>query len=330
MSLMSLTNTNTALPILIDKSARLPYPSNLILDIHSYCNATCKVCPYPNLSKKLTMGIMEESLFKKIVDEFSFFVKKYPIRGHIIFCNMGEPFIDSNVFDKFAYVLNADLKLVIQTNAFLLTPDRIDRLVALGVNIPIYISCHGITPKVYKHIMGLDINRTLSNIEYLINNYPKGLIQIRAISYNWPFGEVLKVKRYWKEKNIPVKIFLPNSRTGLLNNCDSWKMKYSGNKLNGCKKTLPLRDMVVAFNGDVLLCCEDMGREVVIGNLKENSIYDVWNSAKAIDMIEKVFLGKPSGDNFICKKCEFGKSTSFKKIIRVIDNEWHKLLKCSI
>ena len=314
----------------LDNLGRLPYPSNLILDIHSYCNAACKVCPYPNLSKKLTMGIMDEGLFKKIVDEFSFFVKNYPIRGHIIFCNMGEPFVDPKVFDKFSYVLNAGLKLAIQTNAFLLTPDRIDRLVTMGVKVPIYISCHGITPSVYKDIMGLDINKTLSNIDYLIKNYPEGLIQIRAISYNWPIGEVLKVKRYWKEKNIPVKIFLPNSRTGLVNNCSSWKLKYPGNKLKGCKKTLPLRDMVVAFNGDVLLCCEDMGREIVMGNLKENSIHEVWNSDKAVDILEKVFLGKPSNDNFICKECEFGKSTIFKKIIRSIDNEWHKLLECSI
>ncbi|MEK7841899.1 MAG: SPASM domain-containing protein, partial [Deltaproteobacteria bacterium] len=212
----------------------------------------------------------------------------------------------------------------------LLTPDRIDRLVTMGVKVPIYISCHGITPSVYKYIMGLDIDKTLNNIDYLIKHYPEGLIQIRAISYNWPIGEVLRVKRYWKEKNIPVKIFLPNSRTGLVNNCSSWKLKYPGNKLKGCKKTLPLRDMVVAFNGDVLLCCEDMGREIVMGNLKENSIHEVWNSAKAIDILEKVFLGKPSDDNFICKECEFGKSTIFKKIIRVIDSEWHKLLECSI
>lgn len=276
------------------------------------------------------MGIMDEGLFKKIVDEFSSFVKNYPIRGHIIFCNMGEPFVDTKVFDKFSYVLNAGLKLSIQTNAYLLTPDKTDRLVAMGIKAPMYISCHGITPGVYKDIMGLDIHKTLGNIDYLIKHYPEGLIQIRAISYNWPIGEVLKVKRYWKEKNIPVKIFLPNSRTGLVNNCSSWKLKYPGNKLKGCKKTLPLRDMVVAFNGDVLLCCEDMGREVVLGNLKENSIQEVWNSAKAVDILEKVFLGKPSDDNFICKECEFGKSTTFKKIIRSIDNEWHKLLKCSI
>ena len=116
--------------------------------------------------------------------------------------------------------------------------------------------------------MGLDFDITIKNIEYLISHYPKKMVHIRAIPYEWPLGEVLKVKRYWKERNVPVKIFLPNSRTGLLDNCASWNLKYPGNKLKGCKKTLPLRDMVISSNGDVVLCCEDMARKVILGNVK--------------------------------------------------------------
>jgi len=317
-------------PVSIGKFTRLPYPSNLILDIHSYCNASCKVCPYKGLSRKMTMGMMEAELFKKIIDEFSLIARSHPIRGHVLFCNMGELFIDPDIFEKISYVLKAGLELVIQTNAFLLSPDYTDRLISSGFKGPIYISCHGITPDVYKNVMGLDIDRTLNNIDYLAKHYPKELIQIRAISYNWPVGEALNVKRYWKEKNIRVKIFLPNSRTGLVPDCASWQYKYPGSKLRGCKKTLPLRDMVVAFNGDAVLCCEDMGRKVVLGNLKERSLHDVWSSERSRDILEKIFSGKPSGDDFICKHCEFGVSTPFRKIIRTLDNELHHLLKCHI
>lgn len=312
----------------IGKFERLPYPSNLILDIHSYCNARCKVCPYPHMSKKLSMGFMEEDLFKKIVDEFALIAKSHRIRGHILFCNMGEPFVDPNIFDKIKYVLNAGLKLIIQTNAYLLTPDRTDKLVSSGFKGRIYISCHGITPSVYTHIMGLNIDKTLNNINYLIEHYPRNQVQIRAISYRWPIGEVIKVKRFWKERGISVKIFLPNSRTGLVSDCVSWKWKYPGNKLRGCKKTLPLRDMVISFNGDAVLCCEDMGRNVVLGNLNEHSIIEVWNSDQAKDILGKIFLRKPSDDTFLCKSCEFGISTTFKRIVKIIDHEWHRLLKC--
>lgn len=314
----------------IGSVTRLPYPSNIIVDIHSYCNASCKTCPYPELSKKLPMGMMEESLFTKIIDEFSMIAKKHAIRGHVIFCNMGDLFIDPNVFKKISHVINAGLDFIIQTNAFLLTPERTDKLIATGFKGPIYISCHGITPEVYRHVMGLDFDITIKNIEYLINHYPKNKIHIRAIPYEWPVGEVLRVKRYWKERNVSVKIFLPNSRTGLLDNCASWNLKYPCNKLKGCKKTLPLRDMVISSNGDVVLCCEDMARKVILGNVKERSLQEVWNSAQAMDILGKIFLGKPSPDNFICKTCEFGVSTPFRKLVRTVDNEWHRLLKCHI
>jgi radical SAM protein with 4Fe4S-binding SPASM domain len=310
--------------------ARLPYPSSLIIDIHSYCNASCKTCPYPTLSRKLTMGRMEESLFKKVMDEFATIGREHKIRGHVIFCNMGELFMDPKVFEKISYVLEGGLKPVIQTNAALLVPGRVDKLIATGFREKIYISCHGITPHVYESVMGLNIKRALANIDYLIERYPRNLIQIRAMAYKWPLGEVLKVKRYWKQREIGVKIFLPNSRAGLVPGCASWKLKYPGNQLRGCKKTLPLRDMVVAFNGDVVLCCEDMGRSAVLGNLKKNSIEEVWNSDSAKDILAKIFFRKPSDDDFICKKCEFGVSTPFKKMIKVLDHEWHRVLKCYI
>lgn len=315
-------------PLSVGGLKRLPYPSNLIIDTHSYCNASCKVCPYSALSKKLPMGFMDEDLFKTIVDEFSLIWKRHPIRGHVIFCNMGEPFIDPKVFEKISYVLQAGLKLVLQTNASLLTPERTERLLATGFQREIYISCHGITPEAYKNVMGLDLVKTLANIDYLLSRYPRELIRIRAIPFEWPLGEVLKVKRYWKERGVGVKIFLPNSRTGLVSHCSSWGLKYAGDKLHGCKKTLPLRDMVIAYNGDAVLCCEDMGRKVVLGNVRETSLQAVWNSEQAGDILGKIFLGKESSDDFICKTCEFGLSTPFKKLVKVVDHEWHRALRC--
>jgi radical SAM protein with 4Fe4S-binding SPASM domain len=317
-------------PVNFGGQVRLPYPSNLILDIHSYCNASCKTCPYPATRGKLSMGFMDEALFRRIVDEFADIAGAYPIRGHVIFCNMGELFMDPRIFEKISFVVKAGLQLVVQTNAYLLTPERVNGLLATGFHGRIYISCHGITPEVYRRVMGLDITRTLSNIAYLAERYPRNLIQIRAIPYQWPLGEVIKVKNYWRERGISVKIFLPNARAGLVEDCVSWKLKYPGNKLSGCKKGLPLRDMVISFNGDAVLCCEDMGRRAVLGNVTKSSILDVWNSDKAIDLLDKLFARKPSEEDFLCKTCEFGVSTHLRKLVKVADNELHRLLQCYI
>ena len=60
---------------LVKKLNRNPYPTQIIVDIHSYCNARCKICPYHSLKTKNPMGVMEENLFIKITDEFSLLSK---------------------------------------------------------------------------------------------------------------------------------------------------------------------------------------------------------------------------------------------------------------
>jgi len=315
-------------PVQIGPFLRRPYPSNLVLDLHSYCNARCLVCPHPELSPRLPRGRMDPELFRRIIGEFGEIARTRPIRGHVVLSNFSEPFLDPDIFSKISFILAQGLYLILQTNAAALFPRRVDRLLATGFRGKIFISCHGLTPEVYRKVMGLEARRTLANIDYLISRYPKELLQIRAIPFEWPLGEVLRVKRRWRERGVPVKIFAPNARTGLVGRCLSWRWKYPGEKLKGCKKTLPLRDLVVAFDGEALLCCEDMGRGAVLGSLREQSLLELWNSPAALKIVRRVFALEPSPPDFPCKRCEFGVSTLPRKVIRALGHELTRLRTC--
>lgn len=317
-------------PFTINGITRQPYPSNLLLDVHSFCNASCRTCPYPTLHKQLSMGYMEEGLFRRIVDEFAEIKRLHNVRGHVIFCYMGELFVDPDIFWKIGYVLKSGLMLVIQTNAYLLTPEKTDRLIETGFRGEIYVSCHGITPAVYRNVMGLDIGPVLRNVDYLLGRYPRHFVKIRAIPHDWPVGEVLRVKGYWKKRGVSVKIFLPNSRTGLLPRLSRWSLKYAGTSLRGCKKDLPIRDMVIAYNGDVVLCCEDMARKVILGNVRGRSLQEVWNSERAREVLGQIYQGHPGSDDLICKSCEFGRSTTARRLVKNLDNIYHRIVECTL
>ncbi len=302
---------------------RTPYPQNLIIDIHSFCNARCRICPYPGLKDKLPMGKMEESLFRRLIDEFADVKARHPIRGHVIFCNMGEAFIDQELFWKLDYVRAAGLKMVLQTNAALLSPEKTDRLLESGFDGPIYISFHGITQSVYEKIMGLPYEKTLANIRYLTGKYSK--VNIRSYVFQWPLGEVRKVKRYWQEQGVPVAIGLPNSRANLVAATGGWSLKYPGPWLKGCKKGEPLRDMVISFDGQAVLCCEDMGRRVNLGNVTHQSLLEVWNGPQAQKVLNHLYGGGwGKKDGFLCRGCQFGLSTPFRRLMKNLDNEWHR------
>ena len=173
----------------IGETRRPAYPKQIILDIHSYCNAKCKMCPYDSLKRKLPMGVMEEDLFKKIIEDFGHLSRVNRFRGSVLFCNMGELFIYPDVIDRIRYVLKSGLEFNIQTNGFLMSPKMVDSLIQCGFSGGILISCHGITPNVYRDVMGLDLSTTLRNIDYLMQHYPKRKIGIPLALYYFDYDQ---------------------------------------------------------------------------------------------------------------------------------------------
>ncbi|MFA5181232.1 MAG: radical SAM/SPASM domain-containing protein [Syntrophales bacterium] len=305
---------------------RNPYPKQIIVDIHSYCNAKCKICPYHFLKTKNPMGVMEEDLFIKIIDEFYTISKSGNFTGHVLFCNIGELFINPELaVDRIKYVTRKKFRFDIQTNAALLTPEVFNMLKETEFCGAVLVSFHGISPHVYKETMGLDIEKTMRNIDYLTQNYPKELIGIQSIPYNWPKGEAKRIRSYFRRKGIKVRMPLPNSRAGLLPQITEHKNR----RLIGCTANRPLGEMVICFDGEVVLCCHDMGRQEIIGNVKKNTIQEVWNGEIMLNKISQLYCGKPSSENFICRKCEFG-IASKSLLTRLIRNIRHETKKFAL
>ncbi len=284
----------------IGKIFRNEYPVGLIVDIHDYCNASCKMCPYKSLHRELNKGEMDWTLYTKIVDDFSNLINRYQFKGVMTYCNMGEPFIKENLFEYTSYAGKKGVSVYLNTNASLMTPSKIDLLLNSGFRGSFNISFHGATEKIYRDIMGLNQHKTLKNIEYLTTNYDKEKISINALNYFWPSGEGEKLYNLFKDLGVNIGFNKPISRGGLI----STYRKSSRYKIAGCGPERVLYQMVISHNGDVLLCCNDMARKVIVGNLMDQNIQQAWNGPIFRDCLEKIYRGKHSSKNFICKLCE--------------------------
>ncbi len=304
------------------RELRSAYPHNLTIDIHSYCNARCSICPYPGLKDKLPMGFMDDELFKRIIDEFADIKARHKVRGHVIFCNMGELFVDPEVFWKIAYVEEKGLDLVIQTNASLLTPQKTRELLDCGFKGPIYVSFHGISKEIYERTMGLPYEKTLANLHYLLDSYKRNSVELRVFAYKWPRWEGKKVLEYWDRHGLKLRLRIPNSRTGLMQNLVGNRFKYPGPWLRGCKKGLPFDSMLITFDGQALLCCEDMARKTNLGNVSQSTLLEVWNSPRAEEIMDYMHGGGwGKKDDFICRGCEFGLSTQLRRLAKNMENQ---------
>jgi len=279
---------------------RPPYPRSLLVDIHSYCNASCRICPYSQLSKVNPMGFMSWELYTRIIDDYKRLTDRYDFTGVLAYCQMGEPFILKDIAIWVKYAMDKGIRIYFNTNASLLSPSIVDSLAGIGFTGFFNISFHGINRQTYENTMHLDYDATINNIDYLLTKFPPSRIRINAVSFCWEPDEEDKLRSFWQSRNVTVIVDQALSRAGLVKEL----RKVSKGRIAGCRTERPLYEMVIAFNGDVLLCCHDMAREVVLGNLNLSTIEDVWNGERFVNILREIYNDRDLPSDFICKRCE--------------------------
>lgn len=60
---------------------------------------------------------------------------------------------------------------------------------------------------------------------------------------------------------------------------------------------------IINHKGDMLLCCDDFLGESCIGNVRNNTIFELWNSQQSVDFRNGVKTGVFTHE--ICKKCNY-------------------------
>ncbi len=162
---------------------------------------------------------------------------------------------------------------------------------------------------------GLNFENTIRNITYFIN-YKKanGFKNIAFVKQTFPrdfllkkgvLKEFKKIYNFWKSKGIDWTFNLFFSRAG---NIEDFPYKrISKKRLYGFWLShQPLRWLYILFNGNAVLCCMDYKREVVLGNVSDKSVYEIWNSDLYNKIRDRIYLNKynDKDDNFICSRCD--------------------------
>jgi len=65
----------------------------------------------------------------------------------------------------------------------------------------------------------------------------------------------------------------------------------------------PSESLVITITGDVVLCCDDVLRKHVMGNVKYKKLKDIWNSKEFLSKRELLAKGRRSEIPLLCKYC---------------------------
>ncbi len=277
------------------------FPEDIQIQTVSGCNARCIFCPNGNGSSKLPSGRMDWSLFKKIIDEcVQNRVKR--ISPYL----MNEPLIDICLGKKIKYIAEnrkKGLSIKLNTNGGLLNDEMGRALASSGLD-RLNISCHGISKQAYEESMkGLCLETTLKNIDNFLGlmkdgNSKKPRVTITMVKTKLTEKEIPGILNYWHQRGVSVHIRRLENRSnteiaGKGIEPGSWQ------RFSYCKRLFT--QAYILFNGDMLLCCVDYGYTTVLGNVSRQSIREIWNSEKALDIRRRFLSGNTQG--LLCHSC---------------------------
>ena len=121
--------------------------------------------------------------------------------------------------------------------------------------------------------------RNLDNLKKLFQNYSVEILNLELHTWAGDFAERAKKDPLFRK----------------LSNLQDDKRNFSP-----CLHVFS--SFVITWDGDVVPCCRDLKKDYVIGNIKEHSIMELWNSEKIIQLRQKQIL-RQYKDIPLCREC---------------------------
>ncbi len=277
------------------------FPAEIQIQTNTACNATCIMCPHPEVKMEVSMGRMDESLYQHILAECADAPNLHRIEPFL----MNEPFTDTRIVDWIALAKrrapHADL--TVTTNGALLTPDVADRLVTSGLDA-IWFSFNGVEPETYEQIMGIPQAQVVENIDYLLSIRPSTLkVCVNMIETKPMAPEIARNIAAWVRKGVEAGASPLVNRAGNVERYTALNYRpVSDRPIRVCE--LVFYKMYVLYNGDVVLCCMDWRRQVVLGNLRRQSIREIWHGP-AYERIREKLIQRDTAGLALCSTCSY-------------------------
>ena len=226
-------------------------------------------CPFcPHAFNKKPLGTMTWECYTTIIDQ----LVSIGYNGRVALMLSNEPLLEDRLEDMIKYAKSKSQRLFIDitTNGRLLTVELLDLLFSIGLD--------NININDYRGDRDKNPEKWSSNIEPVHDAY----------------GNNPKV--YFKKRSFDEK--LPNYAGNI-------PQEFMKEDFGFCN--YPFRKLTIAYNGDILLCCDDFMYDTCFGNVMKDSLIDCWNAKSYNDYRLALLENKRIG---LCSACNDGQDYS--------------------
>tara|TARA_Y100001970_G_scaffold129887_1_gene160145 strand:- start:23429 stop:24319 length:891 start_codon:yes stop_codon:yes gene_type:complete len=251
-------------------NTNIPLPSEIEISESGICNRKCSFCPRSDPDYLDIKDFISNDLFDKLCKELSL----YDYQGTIRFSGFVEPLLDKNIYN----LINRARKIIPLVNIEMVT------------------------------------NGDVLNLKRLLKLFEKGLNKLLISVYDSKedaenFDILCKKANLTKEQYIIRHRYLPpeedfgitlSNRAGMMKNAE-YTIENPIEPLNNpCY--IPSYTFFLDYQGDVLMCPHDWGKKMILGNLKNETLKDIWLSKQATFARKQLIGGNRNFEP--CKSCD--------------------------
>ncbi len=276
-----LKNNLLALHSYHNKKVRLnSLPTYFWIEPTNHCNLNCIMCPNGAGKVDIKKGYMDFKLYKKIIDQIHGFASAVTLAVG------GESLLHPKFIQMVRYAADNGLKVILNTNATLITKDLVRQLLGSGIDY-ISFAFDGFNKTSYeKTRVGARYETTINNILYFLREKyrlkkkkPYTILSILKLELE-DISESEKQRFLSRFKGLVDEVRMREVST--------WGKAFVGSKKFTFQKCsdqyLPCSRLwstaVVTWNGDVVPCIYHFNHEYVIGNIHHSPFREIWNNNK--------------------------------------------------
>ncbi len=284
------------------------------IELTNNCPMKCIMCARTyNMTRD--KGFMNFNVFKKAIDELIEVNPEYVAQNERLWLHhFGESLLHPE-FDKFInYASSKKIYVCLSLNPIMLTEENALKLIYSKPAL-IYLSLDGHDDASFFKIRGMKNAYTKSKENVLrfleLKKHYKSDIQIMLsmINFQENFESIEKARSFWEKQDslngLLIKKFVSwdgsVEQINSLEAIDKHNNKKTKTKNQIVTCNFPWRAMTILWDGDVVPCCFDYDKKYALGNIKNNTLLEIWNSNKMVSL-RKEFISSDV-NNQLCRNC---------------------------
>lgn len=294
-----------------------PFPKNSLIELNNSCNHACIFCKNSDQSRHTTQ--LQLDTFEKFLSE------AVPLGlKEVGLYTTGEPFMTKDIEKYISLAKNYNIeRIYLTTNGALATLEKVQQCFYAGLN-SIKFSINAANALDYLKVHGKDdFDKVLKNVKDIYNwknnnNLSLQMLCSCVLIPKLKHTELLHKKIFSKyfEDTIYVDSGSQGGQAFQLPISNEYKSAVFEETFISSKPCqLPFNRYHLTAEGYLTACCVDYELDLVFGNIKEDSLKNIWNNDMVQKLRDKHIKDELSG--LLCDQCMNNRPAPYEPLMKV-------------